>query len=105
DRAGYGVGTAWPGREYRIPASGRTRGGLIHFSIESRKKTCNGNTVLQGTAHRRVSDQAENAGPKALSAGADARAAVSLQSRMRRLRQDRLSRRDPQSPHVGAGML
>src|SRR5439155_23564988 len=69
------------------------------------RKTCNGNTLLQGTAYRRLSDQAEAAGPKTLSAGADAGAAVSLQPRLCRLRQDRLSRRDPQSPHVGAGML
>ena len=44
-------------------------------------------------------------GREALSAGADARTAVSLQPRLRRLRQDRLSRCDPQSPHVGAGVL
>ena len=40
-------------------------------------------------------------GPQALSAGADARAAVPLQSRLRRLRQDRLSRPDPRSAPVG----
>ena len=36
-------------------------------------------------------------GPRALSAGADARAAVPLQPGLRRLRQDRLSRRDPRT--------
>ena len=44
-------------------------------------------------------------GRQTLSAGADAGAVVPLQPRLRRLRQDRLSRRDPQPPHVGAGML
>ena len=43
-------------------------------------------------------------GPQTLSAGADAGAAVPLQSRLLRLRQDRLSRRDPQQAPVGAGM-
>ena len=41
---------------------------------------------------------------QALSAGADARAAVPLQSRLRRLRQDRLSRRDPQPAPLGRRM-
>ncbi len=54
--------------------------------------------------HRRLSAQAEAAGQQALSAGADAGAVVPLQSRLRRLRQDRLSGRDPQPPPVGAGM-
>ena len=40
-------------------------------------------------------------GPQALSARADARAAVPLQSRLRRLRQDRLSGRDPEQAHLG----
>ena len=41
------------------------------------------------------------AGPQALSARADARAAVPLQPRLRGLRQDRLSGRDPQPAPVG----
>ena len=40
-------------------------------------------------------------GRQALSAGADAGAAVPLQSRLRRLRQDRLSRPDPQPAPLG----
>ena len=42
--------------------------------------------------------------PQALPAGADAGAAVPLQPRLRRLRQDRLSRRDPQPAPVGRGV-
>jgi hypothetical protein len=42
---------------------------------------------------------------QALPAGADARATVPLQPRLRRLRQDRLSGRDPEPPHERAGML
>ena len=48
--------------------------------------------------------EAEAHGAQALSAGADAGAAVPLQSRLRRLRQDRLSGPDPQPAPLGAGM-
>ena len=41
--------------------------------------------------------------PQALSAGAHAGAAVPLQPRLRRLRQDRLSGRDPEPAHLGRG--
>src|SRR6202158_3776164 len=75
------------------------------MAISFFKETGTGNAFLKENPYRQLSAQAEDAGPKALSAGADARAAVSLQPRLRRLRQDRLSRRDPQSPPVGGGML
>src|SRR5581483_2539136 len=69
------------------------------------RKTSNGNTVLQGNSHRWLSDEAEADGPETVPARADAGAAVSLQPCLRRLRQDRLSRCDPQSPDDPAGML
>ena len=49
---------------------------------------------------RRLRARPASARPQALSARADARAVVPLQSRLRRLRQDRLSRRDPQSAPI-----
>src|SRR5437763_6930521 len=72
---------------------------------ETRKNLCNGNTLLQRTQDRRLLDQAEADGPQALSAGADAGAAVPLQPCLRRLRQDRLSGCDPEPPHERAGVL
>src|ERR1700737_3985338 len=71
----------------------------------TKKKVCNGNTLLQGTAHRRLYDQAETAWPQALPACSDAGTVVPLQSGLRWLRQDRLSRRDPQPPYECAGVL
>src|SRR5688572_26263877 len=68
------------------------------------RKSQYASAVLQGNAHRRLYPQAEAAGTQTLPARADARAAVSLQSRLRRLRQDRLSRSDPQPSSLGRGM-
>src|SRR6266496_334550 len=52
---------------------------------------------------RQLSNPPEFVGAEALPAGADARAAVPLQSGLRRLRQDRLPRRDPEPAHFGRG--
>ena len=71
----------------------------------AQKETCNGYPLLQGNAYRRLFAQAETAWPQALSARADAGAAVPLQPRLRRLRQDRLSGCDPQPPHDRPGVL
>ncbi len=102
-----------PGRrgEHRIPAAhanwptalSRQRQRPVR-GVQHRKTEQNGNSVSQGNAHRRLHPQAEAHGAQALSAGADAGAAVPLQSRLRRLRQDRLSRRDPEPAPVGQGM-
>ena len=53
---------------------------------------------------RRLYPEAASGRAEALSAGADAGAAVPLQPGLRRLRQDRLSRRDPEQAPVGRGM-
>ena len=53
---------------------------------------------------RRLHREAAARGREALSAGADAGAAVPLQSGLRRLRQDRLSGRDPEPAPVGRAM-
>src|ERR1700730_16593948 len=66
-----------------------------------RERTVNEYTVFQGDEDRGVPAQAEDAGPQALPAGADAGTPVPVQSRLQRLRQDRLPRSDPQPPPVG----
>ena len=60
-------------------------------------RLCRANSAAPNDPSRRLCRCSAPEGRPALSAGSDARAAVPLQSRLRRLRQDRLSRRDPQS--------
>src|SRR6266540_1046721 len=64
----------------------------------------NASAVPEGNAYRRLYPQAKSLGAPALSPRADAGAAVPLQSRLRRLRQDRLSGPDPEPPADGEGM-
>ena len=74
---------------YGTPRIGRSR----NLSIPLRYVATIGGYILKQHLAR----------PQALSARADAGAAVPLQSRLRRLRQDRLSRRDPEPAPVRRG--
>ena len=83
-------GSGTDGRQegtYRVPPSGRVEG-LNH-----------GFAAAPGRQDRRLCDQ-EAPLRRQISAGADAGAAVPLQPGLRRLRQDRLSRRDPEPAPV-----
>jgi 4-hydroxy-3-methylbut-2-enyl diphosphate reductase len=62
-----------------------------------------GNTSQASRSDRQLHRPAASFGAKALSARAHAGAAVPLQSCLRRLRQDRLSRRDSEQAHLGRG--
>ena len=66
-----------------------------------KRNRTHGRAVEPGAACRRLCREAASARPQALSAGADAGAAVPLQPGLRRLRQDRLSGRDPEPAPVG----
>src|SRR5260370_27421124 len=67
------------------------------------ERAANEDTVLQGNEDFGLSAQAEAAWPQTLPVGAYARAALPMQSRLRRLRQDRLPGADPQSAALGSG--
>ena len=76
--------------EFRLP--GRTSSGLKEYVM--------GLPLRQAAKIGAYVDEAASVRRQALSAGADAGAAVPLQSGLRRLRQDRLSRRDPEPAPV-----
>ena len=65
--------------------------------VSADKGAASGNPSASGGADRHLPGSPASQRPQALSAGADARAVVPLQPGLRRLRQDRLSRRDPRS--------
>ena len=105
--AGAGrAGRAAPVRRDRHLHPGR-RGGGRALPLPARNwpthkgSDANGRAVEPGAAGRRLCREAAPAGAEALPAGADAGAAVPLQPGLRRLRQDRLSGRDPEPAPVG----
>ncbi len=98
---GRSLDSAGPRGAYRVPPPARTSGEPRRSSNSLRRQNWktgrrqehrkNASPVSQGNPYRRLHFQAEAPGAQTLSARADAGAAVSLQSCLRRLRQDRLS--------------
>ncbi len=84
--------------EFRLPAELlRTRRSVARRHLTPLQR---GHPFPAEGAHRRLHRPPAPGPARALSAGAHARAVVPLQPRLRRLRQDRLSRRDPRPAAV-----
>ena len=89
---------------YRIPAAQRTqrrRTARRSCRQPAQRSVIVGIPLLQAARIGAYVLRQHLVGPQALSAGADAGAAVPLQPGLRRLRQDRLSGRDPEPAPVG----